>query len=521
MTIFWILAAGLALLAVLFTAAPLLAGRRTSDTAADTDQADLNLELFKSQLAELDMDLAAGKLDRTQYEAARRDLEREFLRDSADLGPNDPKPAAHVRLPGPGLTATALVLAVPVSAMVLYLLIGQRDIIPQLELAATGSGQATQQQHAGADGMPPLTVLVQRLEERLQQVPDDGEGWTMLGRTYFAQGRTQDAERALARAHELLPDDTQVTLAYAESIAANNDRDLLGKPAALISEALAAEPDNATARWLSGMVAFQRGQFQSAATAWKRVLDQVDPKSEDADELRQLIRQAEQRAGIPPEMQLAANATAAAAPSGQSQAPAQSDPAQPDPAESDPAESDQAQPKPEAPTGSAVPSEAPASTTQQTAQPDAGGVPSQLAQGQPPAGGESAAAAAEPSTNAAGQGDAAPGLEVSVSLAPELAGRMPPSTTVFVFARAAAGPPMPLAVQQLRLADLPATVRLDDSMAMMPTMQLSSFPQVVVGARVSPSGQAMPQPGDLEGATGPVSSADAGAVSVTIDRVRR
>jgi len=513
MTIFWILAAGLALLAVLFTAAPLLTGRRTSDTAADTDQADLNLELFKSQLAELDMDLAAGKLDRTQYEAARRDLEREFLRDSADLGPNDPKPAAHVRLPGPGLTAAALVLAVPVSALVLYLLIGQRDIIPQLELAATGSGQATQQQHAGADGMPPLTVLVQRLEERLQQVPDDGEGWTMLGRTYFAMGRTQDAEQALARAHELLPDDTQVTLAYAESIAANNDRDLLGKPAALISEALAAEPDNATARWLSGMVAFQRGQFQSAATTWKRVLDQVDPESEDAEELRELIRQAEQRAGIPPEMQLAANtdATAAAAPSGQSQAPAQPDPA----------ESDQAQPKPETPTGSAVPGEAPASTTQQTAQPDAGGVPSQLAQGQPPAGGESAAAAAQPSANAPGQSDAAPGLEVSVSLASELAGRMPPRTTVFVFARAAAGPPMPLAVQQLRLADLPATVRLDDSMAMMPTMQLSSFPEVVVGARVSPSGQAMPQPGDLEGATGPVSSADTGAVSVTIDRVRR
>lgn len=514
MTIFWILAAGLALLAALFTAAPLLAGRNHSNTATDTDEANLNLELFKSQLAELDTDLAAGKLDRTQYEAARRDLEREFLRDTADLGPEDPKPAAHVKLPGPGLTAAALVLAVPVSALVLYLIIGRQDIIPQLEqLAAAGGGQATQQ-HAGSDGMPPLTVLVQRLEERLQQAPEDGEGWTMLGRTYFAVGRTQDAEKAFARAHELLPDDTQVTLAYAESIAANNDRDLLGEPAALISEVLAAEPDNATARWLSGMVAFQRGQFQSAATAWKRVLDQVDPQSEDADELRNLIGQAEQRAGVPPEMQLAANTAAntAAAAGGQPQAAA----------EPEAAESRKAQPQPDSPAaGSAATGEAPGATAPQTAQPDAGGVSDQLAQAQPPAGSDPATAAGEPSADAAAESDAAPGLEVSVSLAPELAGRMSPGTMVFVFARAAAGPPMPLAVQQLSLADLPATVRLDDSMAMMPQMRLSAFPQVVVGARVSPSGQARPQPGDLEGSTGPVSSADAGAVSVVIDRVRR
>jgi cytochrome c-type biogenesis protein CcmH len=112
-------------------------------------------------------------------------------------------------------------------------------------------------------------------------------------------------------------------------------------------------------------------------------------------------------------------------------------------------------------------------------------------------------------------------IDVNVSIAPALADRLPPQTTVFVFARAAAGPPMPLAVQRLTLADLPASVQLDDSMAMMPQMRLSAFPQVVVGARVSPSGQAMPQPGDLQGETGPVASTTAGAVSVTIDQVRR
>ena len=510
MTIFWILAAGLAVLAALFMAAPLLAGRGSGDGATEADQARINLELFKQQVAELDTDLAAGKLDRTQYEAARRDLERELLRDTADLGPEDPKPAAHIKLPGPALTAAALVFAVPGLALVLYLALGERAIIPQLERMAGGGGQSTQQP-AGADGLPSLTVLVQRLEERLQQVPDDGEGWTMLGRTYFAMGRMQDAEQALGRAHELLPDDTQVTLAYAESIAANNNRDLEGRPAALISEALAAEPDNATARWLAGMVAFQRGQFQSAATAWKRVLEQVDPDSEDAAELRQLIGEAQQRAGIPADMQLAANTGGTTAAASE----------QPQPT----AGADAPQSPPEAQVA-ATPAAGQASTpaSPPAAQPAPGAAPAQPAPSAPAAGGApsagAAGAAGEPSAAAPPQSAATPGLDVRVSLAPELAGRMPPTTTVFVFARAAAGPPMPLAVQRLRLADLPATVRLDDSMAMMPQMRLSSFPQVVVGARVSPSGQAMPQPGDLEGATGPVSGTGSGTVSVAIDRVR-
>lgn len=503
MTIFWILAAGLALLAALFVVAPLLSHRGGGDDTTDPDQAAINLALYKQQLAELDMDLAAGKLDRTQYEAARRDLERELLRDTADLGPEDPKPVARVKLPSPGLTAAALVFAVPATALALYMILGEQQIIPRLELAA-GGGAATPQ-HAGADGMS-LEVLVQRLEERLAQAPEDGEGWTMLGRTYFAMGRTDAAEKALARAHELLPEATNVTLAYAESIAANNDRSLEGKPAELISKALAAEPDNATARWLSGMVAFQRGQFQTAATAWKRVLGQIDPAGDDAQELRRLIAQAEQRAGVPPEMQLAANSDGVRAAAKPSPAPGGTAPAD-------------TSPQAAADSTGAADQEAAAPATQQVAQADAGtaDAPAPPTAAPPAAASPAVAPTTEPEAPDAA---AVPGIDVSVSLAPALAGRMPPGTTVFVFARAAAGPPMPLAVQRLTLADLPARIRLDDSMAMMPQMRLSAFPQVVVGARVSPSGQAMPQPGDLEGETGPVAPADAGAVSVTIDRVR-
>ena len=103
-----------------------------------------------------------------------------------------------------------------------------------------------------------------------------------------------------------------------------------------------------------------------------------------------------------------------------------------------------------------------------------------------------------------------------VRLAPELAGKVAPGDTVFIFARAAEGPRMPLAILRKRASDLPAEFILDDSMAMTPQMKLSAFPSVVIGARVSKSANANPQPGDLQGLSPPV-KVGAKAVAVTID----
>ena len=90
-------------------------------------------------------------------------------------------------------------------------------------------------------------------------------------------------------------------------------------------------------------------------------------------------------------------------------------------------------------------------------------------------------------------------IKVQVSLDDSVSGHVDAEETVFVFARAAAGPPMPLAVRKLVVADLPTMVILDDSMAMLAGMNLSSQRQVVIGARVSRSGSPIPQAGDLQG----------------------
>jgi len=97
-----------------------------------------------------------------------------------------------------------------------------------------------------------------------------------------------------------------------------------------------------------------------------------------------------------------------------------------------------------------------------------------------------------------------PKITVAVSLAPELAGAQPAGAKLLVFARAVGGPPMPLAVARLDAARLPLEVTLDDSMAMAPGMNLSSAKQVEVVARVSASGQARAEAGDLEGSSGPL-----------------
>jgi len=103
-----------------------------------------------------------------------------------------------------------------------------------------------------------------------------------------------------------------------------------------------------------------------------------------------------------------------------------------------------------------------------------------------------------------------------VRLTPALAAKAAPDDTVFIFARAAQGPRMPLAVMRKRVRDLPTAFTLDDSMAMTPAMKLSGQQQVVVGARVSKSGTPTPQPGDLEGLSAPVKPGAAG-IAVVID----
>ncbi len=452
MTIFWILVAGLAALALLFVIPPLLT-RHEAERAPDQDQ--LNLALFRQQLQELDADLEAGNLDRGQYQAARRDLERELLHDVDGQGADPAGPGKKAPL-----TALILVLALPAFATWLYFAIGNSAIIPRLELAAANRASAPPAGHGMASGAgtdaASLEVLVERLAAKMEENPDQLEGWIMLGRTYVAMEQPAKGAAALERALALAPQDPEVMISLAQALAAAADGQLTGRPTELIATALTVAPDHATGLWLHGLAAYQAKDYAQAVARWERLIQGLDPNGEDAAQLRQFIADAREEGGLPP-----------------------------------------------------------------------GGVDSPAAGG-PVTGSTVATSSASPATDAgAPQGPAEvpppvvrSALQVEVSLAEPLWREADVNHSLYVYAKAASGPPMPLAVKRLKVADLPLTVTLDDSLAMTPEMKLSNFPQVIVGARISPSGQATPQSGDLEGETGPLAPADQASVKVLIERIR-
>jgi cytochrome c-type biogenesis protein CcmH len=440
MIIFWILAAGLIGLALLFVVTPMVSRRAD---APDVDRDTLNLAVFRQQLEELDGDLASGELGRQQYDAARRDLERELLHDVGQDGS-----AAQAGNPG-GARWAALLLAVaiPAAAVSFYLFRGNPGIIPRLETVASLRPAASQEMPPGhpATGngtAASLDALVERLAERMEKNPSDLRGWLMLGRTYTALHKPERALSALEKAYALAPNQPEVLTAYAEALATNNGNRLEGRPAELIKTALDIDPQNVSARWLSGLLSFQQGEYTQAASQWEGMLARFDPQGKEAAQLRQFINEARGRGGLAPlqaPMQVAEATGAGAA------------------------------------SGSAGGNQTPAKTGAK--------------------------------------------LTVQVALDPALAAKSDPQETVFVYAKAVSGPPMPLAVQRVRVSQLPLSVTLDDSMAMMPAMRLSSFPKVTVGARISKSGQAIPQGGDLEGEVSPVKPGQSEPVKVVIDRV--
>jgi cytochrome c-type biogenesis protein CcmH len=420
---FWILAAGLTTLALLFVVPPLLS-RQTVATGLDQDR--LNVILFREQLAELDRDLAAGNLEQAQYDAARRDLERELLADVDGTAPDQ-----GIRTGGRWVAVVAA-LTIPLGAVGLYLQLGEVEMIPRLQATAT-SHRADGSAHAAgtAGDRQSMEALVQKLAARMEEKPEDLEGWLMLGRSYHTLERPQLALEAFEQAYALAPTSPEVLLALAQGLAAVNEGSLTGRPAELIAEALAVAPDNAGALWLNGMLAFQEGRYGDASRNWNQVLAQLEPDSDDAVELRQFIAEADRRSDEEPESSPASRQSSA---------------------ETSPAVSE--------------------------------------------------------------------GVNVAVRLDESLHYLAGADDSLFVYAKAAGGSPVPLAVKRVQVRDLPLAITLDDSLAMNPAQPISSASEVIVGARISKSGEATPRSGDLEGESGPIPVGSAETVTIVIDQKR-
>jgi len=277
-TAFILSGAALIASALLFVVPPLL--RRSSRTGATRDA--VNVAVYRDQLRELDLDLRAGTLAADQHEKARREIESRLL---ADVGGGE-APAQSPRRAR--AAALALVLAVPLCALAVYLAVGNPGaLLPQASEGGNRHGLSAQQ----------FEALVARLAARLKDNPEDAEGWMMLGRSYAVLGRFGEASEAYAKAAARMPRDAQLLADYADALAMAQGRTLRGEPERILLRALAVDPDNVKALLLAGTAAFDRGDHRAAVRHWERVLGLLPKESDMTQRVQASIAEARSQGG--------------------------------------------------------------------------------------------------------------------------------------------------------------------------------------------------------------------------------
>ena len=398
MNIFLLLVGVLILIAYAIVLPPLWRSRAIDP--ADFDER--NTLIAKHRLAELKEQLQQGLLSQSLYDDQLAEL-KQALGDDLEITAGSTRAYTQGRW-----MAYVLALAIPLGAGLLYLQFGAPQTIGRVEeVAVVGDGVPD------ADA---INMMVEQLAKKMQNDPDNAEGWLMLGRSYKVLQQYPKAVDAFAHAYRLMGDKADVMLMYADALAFANGEKVEGQAAELVFKALALEPENLNGLWLGGMSKAQAGEFVEAMALWKK-LESLLPAGSDAQK-----------------------------------------------------------------------------ETQELLAKVASQLPKDVAMPQ--------ADSAQPVAVSHAQ------VKVQVSLADELKGQVQATDTVFIYAQAISGPKMPLAIVRKQVSELPLTVSLDDSLAMMPTMKLSHFKTVKLMARVSKTGSAMPQSGDWVGSIGQVALVD-------------
>ncbi|HEV7684624.1 MAG TPA: c-type cytochrome biogenesis protein CcmI [Pyrinomonadaceae bacterium] len=174
------------------------------------------------------------------------------------------------------IATRALALALPVMAVAFYLTVGNLHAFDPATAASPPGGQMTQQG---------IEANVAALAQRLEQNPNDADGWAMLGRSYINLEKYSEASNAYAKADNLKKNDPDLLVEYAFALAMANGRQLQGKPTELIKQALQIAPENPRVLQLAGSVEFEAKNYKQAIVHWQKLL----AKSAGNPELEQSI----------------------------------------------------------------------------------------------------------------------------------------------------------------------------------------------------------------------------------------
>ena len=385
--LFVLIALGIALFVAVVFLWFLLRERKPMTQAS---QANANAKVYRDQILDLDREHDSGHISDEEWQQSRDELSLRLLEDTSAVD----DPAAKTEKPAIW-TAVVLAVALPLGSMGMYMWVGQPEALNPLALKTP-------------DQVDPkdLTKMAQTLAEKLQDKPDNLQGWVMLGRTYRTLENFDAALRAYDSALKLSADD-DLKLERIEIIAMQRQGQFEGEPWNVIREVLQRDPQHFGALLTAGSASYAEGKFADALKYWEQARKPLDANNPDLAGLESAIATVRERLGMPP---------------------------------------------------------------------------------------AKAAPAAASGLNVTGQ----------VNLSASLKSKASPNDVVFIYATPANGDRMPLAIFKTTVSQLPFNFTLDDSTAMAPDRKLSAAGEVMVKVRVTKSGNAMPQSGDLSGSLGPV-----------------
>jgi cytochrome c-type biogenesis protein CcmH len=398
-TLFWIIVGVMLIIAVLIVTLPLF----SKEPALSADGKRRNLKIARQQLVELRQALRNGEVTKDQFDAQYLELQLNLNQELTAGAPSEVSGGGRWVIP-------LVVLFIPVLSMLLYLRLGEPDAVKKAEI-----------QQENDKNLANVKDMIPQIIERLKQNPEDVQGWLTLGRSYLFIENYAAAGEVYAKIYQYQPDNVEILVNYANSLAMNNNGILTDEAVALIDKALKLAPDNNNVLWVAGLARAQAGNTPEAIQYWQKLLAQLPADSPGRAQILKMLAEA---------------------------------------ASVKPAETNGA-----------------------------------------------------PAANAR--------ILVNVAIDAAIKAKARQQDTVFIYAQALNGPKMPLAIVRKRLADLPLTVELNDSMAMQPNLHLSDFNQLKIMARVSKSGGAMPQPGDFAGSAELNLSAEQQSVDVLINQELR
>ncbi|OYQ30858.1 c-type cytochrome biogenesis protein CcmI [Sandarakinorhabdus cyanobacteriorum] len=306
----WIILTAMAALAAAWLTIPLV---RRHEARVDARAA--TIAVLKDQLADVDVQLAAGSIQPGEAEGLRNEIRRRLLA-AGHIPAELDRTMGQKALSGLALGMAAMVA---LAAGALYTNMGQPELAGSPAAPAAAPPPAAP---AAPQAQGEVAQLITGLEQKMQANPQDPEGWRMLGWSYFQTGRYGDAAKAYARAIALKPDGVGYNSAYGEALVQEAGGQVTPAAAAAFEKAAAQDGADARARYFLAVRMAETGDRKGAIEDWLKLLADSPADAPWLPQLRSVIEQTAQQAKIDIAARLAATR-----PVGNASVPGQPDPA--------------------------------------------------------------------------------------------------------------------------------------------------------------------------------------------------